>query len=55
VWINDFHPYVPQAEWGGYGRSGIGRELGLTGLDEYRETKHIWHNIDPKPQYWFPR
>ena len=18
VWINDFHPYVPQAEWGGY-------------------------------------
>ena len=55
VWINDFHPYVPQAEWGGYGRSGVGRELGPTGLDEYRETKHIWHNIDPKPQYWFPR
>ncbi|MGH3761497.1 aldehyde dehydrogenase family protein [Actinophytocola sp.] len=53
VWINDFHPYVPQAEWGGYGRSGIGRELGPSGLDEYRETKHVWHNIDPKPQYWF--
>jgi len=55
VWINDFHPYVPQAEWGGYGRSGNGRELGRAGLEEYRETKHIWHNIDPKPQYWFPR
>ncbi|WP_375499522.1 aldehyde dehydrogenase family protein [uncultured Jatrophihabitans sp.] len=55
VWINDFHPYVPQAEWGGMKRSGNGRELGLQGLDEYRETKHIWHNIDPKPQYWFPR
>jgi betaine-aldehyde dehydrogenase len=53
VWINDYHPYVPQAEWGGYRRSGIGRELGPSGLDEYRETKHIWHNIDPKPQYWF--
>jgi betaine-aldehyde dehydrogenase len=53
VWINDFHPYVPQAEWGGMKRSGIGRELGRQGLDEYRETKHIWHNIDPKPQYWF--
>jgi betaine-aldehyde dehydrogenase len=53
VWINDYHPYVPQAEWGGYGRSGIGRELGPSGLDEYRETKHIWHNIDPKPQFWF--
>ncbi|HWM06227.1 MAG TPA: aldehyde dehydrogenase family protein [Actinophytocola sp.] len=53
IWINDYHPYVPQAEWGGFGRSGVGRELGPSGLDEYRETKHIWHNIDPKPQYWF--
>jgi betaine-aldehyde dehydrogenase len=53
VWINDYHPYVPQAEWGGYGRSGVGRELGPSGLDEYRETKHVWHNIDPKPQHWF--
>ena len=53
VWINDYHPYVPQAEWGGYKQSGVGRELGLAGLDEYRETKHIWHNIDPKPQRWF--
>ncbi|GAA1800060.1 aldehyde dehydrogenase family protein [Planosporangium flavigriseum] len=53
VWINDYHPYVPQAEWGGFKQSGIGRELGPTGLDEYRETKHIWQNIDPRPQYWF--
>ena len=53
VWINDYHPYVPQAEWGGYGRSGLGRELGPSGLGEYRETKHIWHTIDPKPQFWF--
>jgi betaine-aldehyde dehydrogenase len=53
VWINDYHPYVPQAEWGGYKQSGIGRELGPTGLDEYRETKHIWQNINPRPQHWF--
>jgi betaine-aldehyde dehydrogenase len=53
VWINDYHPYVPQAEWGGYKQSGIGRELGSAGLDEYRETKHIWHNIAPEPQRWF--
>src|SRR5690606_11929290 len=52
IWINDYHPYVPQAEWGGYKQSGIGRELGLAGLDEYRETKHIWHNIRPRPQGW---
>ena len=53
VWINDYHPYVPQAEWGGYKQSGIGRELGLAGLAEYTETKHIWHNIAPEPQRWF--
>ncbi len=53
VWINDYHPYVPQAEWGGYKQSGTGRELGLAGLEEYRETKHIWQNIDPVPQHWF--
>jgi betaine-aldehyde dehydrogenase len=53
VWINDYHPYVPQAEWGGYKQSGIGRELGMAGLDEYRETKHIWHNVKPAPQRWF--
>jgi betaine-aldehyde dehydrogenase len=53
VWINDYHPYVPQAEWGGYKQSGIGRELGRAGLEEYRETKHVWHNIRPRPQRWF--
>ncbi|WP_330456627.1 aldehyde dehydrogenase family protein [Streptomyces sp. NBC_00820] len=53
VWINDYHPYVPQAEWGGYKQSGFGRELGLSGLAEYRETKHIWRNTAPAPQGWF--
>lgn len=53
VWINDYHPYVPQAEWGGFKQSGIGRELGLAGLDEYREHKHIWHNTRPAPGHWF--
>ena len=53
VWINDYHPYVPQAEWGGYKQSGIGRELGRSGLEEYRETKHIWHNVAPAAQRWF--
>jgi betaine-aldehyde dehydrogenase len=53
VWINDFHPYVPQAEWGGYGRSGNGRELGPSGLAEYQETKHVWHNTTPAKAGWF--
>ncbi len=53
VWINDYHPYLPQAEWGGFGKSGIGRELGPTGLDEYRESKHIYENLRPEPVKWF--
>ncbi len=53
VWINDFHPYVPQAEWGGMKQSGIGRELGEDGLAEYQEVKHVWHNTKPAPADWF--
>lgn len=53
VWINDFHPYFPQAPWGGYKRSGIGRELGPEGLAEYQETKHIHTNLAPEATQWF--
>ena len=53
IWINDFHPYLPQAEWGGMKQSGIGRELGLAGLGEYVETKHIYQNTAPAVTGWF--
>jgi betaine-aldehyde dehydrogenase len=53
VWLNDFGYYTPAAEWGGFGKSGNGRELGPTGLAEYQETKHIWHNTAPAPSRWF--
>ena len=53
IWINDYNTYLPQAEWGGFKQSGIGRELGPSGLDEYREAKHIWQNTAPGPSGWF--
>lgn len=53
VWINDFNQYFPHAPWGGYKQSGIGRELGKSGLEEYQEAKHVLHNLDPKPINWF--
>jgi betaine-aldehyde dehydrogenase len=53
VWINDYNTYFPEAEWGGFKQSGIGRELGPTGLDEYREAKHIYENVTPAPTGWF--
>ena len=53
VWINDYNTYIPEAEWGGFKQSGIGRELGPTGLDEYREIKHVYENAKPGPTGWF--
>jgi betaine-aldehyde dehydrogenase len=53
IWINDYNTYIPEAEWGGFKQSGIGRELGPSGLDEYREAKHIWQNTAPAPTGWF--
>lgn len=53
IWINDYHPYVAGAEWGGFKQSGNGRELGQAGLEEYLETKHIWHNTRPAKADWF--
>ena len=53
IWVNDYGPYRPQAEWGGFKASGVGRELGESGLHEYLEIKHIWTNNEPSPSGWF--
>ncbi len=42
VWINSFLKAGPEMEFGGYKRSGIGREKGLEGLNEYTQVKHIY-------------
>ena len=39
--INDPVPATPQAPFGGMKESGLGRELGIEGLDAYYETKFI--------------
>lgn len=41
VWINCYDAVTPQAPFGGYKKSGIGRELGEDGLNEYLEVKTI--------------
>lgn len=53
VWINEFNVYFCQAPWGGYKTSGLGRELGKAGLEEYTEIKHIFQNHKPEPLRWF--
>ena len=44
VWVNDYHMISPNQPFGGYKQSGIGRELGDYGYNEYRQIKHIWTN-----------
>lgn len=53
LWINDYNAAFPQAPWGGYKSSGIGRELSRAGLDEFTELKHIYLNTEPAPLNWF--
>ena len=53
IWVNDFGPYRAQAEWGGFKASGIGRELGPSGLHEYLEIKQVWTNTSPARSGWF--
>lgn len=55
VWVNDFNVYFTQAPWGGYKQSGLGRELGRIGLEEYTEVKHIYRNHRPRALGWFGR
>jgi len=41
VWINCYDAVLPTTPFGGYKQSGIGRELGRDGLENYLETKTI--------------
>jgi len=53
TWINTYHPTYNEAPWGGYKQSGIGRELGTYGFDEYTEVKQINVNLAVEPVGWF--
>jgi betaine-aldehyde dehydrogenase len=53
VWINCSQPTFTEAPWGGYKESGIGRELGRWGLDNYLETKQITRFVSDDPWGWY--
>jgi aldehyde dehydrogenase (NAD+) len=54
VWINDWHILLPEAPFGGYRQSGIGRELGTYGLKEYTEVKRIHVDLGvPRDERFF--
>jgi betaine-aldehyde dehydrogenase len=45
VWINDSQPAPTEMPWGGYKQSGIGRELGKHGLEDFLESKSVYVNL----------
>jgi betaine-aldehyde dehydrogenase len=53
LWVNYYHPTFNEQPWGGYKQSGIGRELGLYGIEAYLETKQININTDENPVGWY--
>lgn len=53
VWINCSQPTFTEAPWGGYKQSGIGRELGRWGFENYLETKQITRYITDEPWGWY--
>lgn len=53
TWINCCQPTFNEAPWGGYKMSGIGRELGVHGLEEYQEVKQVNIALDTGPIGWF--
>ena len=54
-WINDPLTDNEAAPFGGMKMSGGGRELGIEGLDEFRESKHILIDYQIREKdYWFP-
>lgn len=53
VWINCSQPTFTEAPWGGYKQSGIGRELGRWGFENYLETKQITRFVSDEPWAWY--
>lgn len=52
-WINCSQPAFCEAPWGGYKMSGLGRDLGVHGLEEYQEIKQIVTSLEEGPLGWY--
>ena len=46
VGVNEYHLLSAAAPRGGFRKSGIGRELGLEGMMEFTQTRHIFVSED---------
>ncbi|MGH8258217.1 MAG: aldehyde dehydrogenase [Steroidobacteraceae bacterium] len=51
VWVNNYRVLGHALPFGGYGQSGIGRELGAAALDAYTEVKSVWIDTGNKVEF----
>ncbi|CAM3607787.1 aldehyde dehydrogenase family protein [Pseudomonas wadenswilerensis] len=53
VWTNCYHLYPAHAAFGGYKKSGVGRETHKMMLDHYQQTKNLLVSYDVNPLGFF--
>jgi len=53
VWTNCYHHYPAHAAFGGYKKSGVGRETHKMMLDHYQQTKNLLVSYDVNPLGFF--
>ncbi|SEW30622.1 aldehyde dehydrogenase family protein [Natrinema salifodinae] len=46
IYVNEYGPILPEAPYGGFKASGIGKDLGTEVLDHYQQTKSVYVNLD---------
>jgi aldehyde dehydrogenase (NAD+) len=55
VWVNSYKRAHPGSPFGGVGRSGYGRDLGVEAMHEYTTARSVWINVDADMPPWYPR
>ena len=53
VWTNCYHAYPAHAAFGGYKKSGIGRETHKVALEHYQQTKNLLVSYGTSPLGFF--
>ncbi len=53
VWTNCYHHYPAHAAFGGYKKSGVGRETHKRALEHYQQTKNLLVSYDINPLGFF--
>jgi acyl-CoA reductase-like NAD-dependent aldehyde dehydrogenase len=51
VWVNNYRVIGHTLPFGGYGQSGMGREMGAAALDAYTESKSVWIDMGNKVEF----